>query len=132
MISQSGQSAFTLASNSGLSNCSYRVVWDSGSSRAIFLPPSPSPPELSELSHAAAPSASTTAAAAATLRRSVDTEPPKIRPYGDGQVSAQAPMFAPSGNGRVLSSTRRNDLGFVGTCMSQVVGSVHPISTSRY
>src|SRR6266516_7830403 len=45
MIWQSEQSAWTLASNSGLSCASYLVVLLSGSSRAIFLaPPDELPP----------------------------------------------------------------------------------------
>src|SRR3954454_18417820 len=74
MISQSEHSCLSLASNSGRSWDSYRAVFVSGSSRAIFLPPPLLlllPPEVLELSllsspHAAAPSASVAAAATAS------------------------------------------------------------------
>src|SRR5215212_1966812 len=70
MISQSEQSALTLASNSGRSWASYLVVLVSGSSRAIFLSPPPElpppPPPLSSVVWQAAASRVTAATRAAS------------------------------------------------------------------
>src|SRR5918994_5725499 len=70
LISQSGHSGSTLASNSGRSWDSYRAVFDSGSRKAIVPPPSP-PPSSSSPPHAASPRARPSTAIGTSTRGSL-------------------------------------------------------------